>query len=84
MGLGRLGMVQGRLLEKWWLTGKLKGKRQWSKERELEGTRKALQKEKHKSSHSSEIGKGALKEPKEVKRKSVRGLKKQGNGHKSV
>ena len=46
--------------------------------------RKALQKEKHKSSHSSEIGKGALKEPKEVKRKSVRGLKKQGNGHKSV
>lgn len=48
------------------------------------GKEKSTPERKHKSSNSSEIGKGAFKEPNEVKRKSVRGLKKQRSGHKSV
>lgn len=62
---------------KWWLSGRLKGEQQWPKERGLEGRRKALQKAKHMSSCRGEIGKGTFKELKEVKCKSVRGLRKQ-------
>lgn len=84
MGLGRLGMVQGRLLEEVMANWKAEGQVAVIQRKRTRGRRKALQKEKRQSSHSSEIGKGAFKEPKEVKCTSVRGLKKQGSGHKSV
>ena len=77
-------MVQGRLLEEVMANWKAEGQVAVIQRRRTIGRRKALQKEKRKSGHSSEIGKGAFKEPKEVKSKSVRGLKKQRSGHKSV